>query len=70
MYKGNIYAIDGAGIARVYGHGPTRDEAITQCRIACVEYLRDRPDIDSLGILENTDPSHRFSYRSVMKVAR
>lgn len=68
-YKGTIYAQDGDGIARVYGYGNTRDQAIGQCRLACDEYLRDRPDIVSLQIVECSDPINSpFSYQTVARI--
>lgn len=39
-----MHGIDANGIPRVYGTGPTRDVAETECRQAVIEYVRRRPE--------------------------
>lgn len=41
-------AKDKAGINRCYGLGQTEHESLRQCKIACLDYIRSRKDIDIL----------------------
>ena len=49
-----INGIDKNSVARVYGIGKTRDEALRNCVKAGTEYLLDRRDIDALYLVDDT----------------
>ena len=40
-----VVALDGNGIPRVYGDGPTMDIAETRCRDELLEYLKTRKEM-------------------------
>ena len=43
-----VVAKDRGGVRRCYGLGRDGHEALRQCKIACLDYMRSRPDIDIL----------------------
>ena len=44
----NIIAKDKHLVSRVFGYGETESEAISECKLACREYLNRRLDITAL----------------------
>ena len=43
-----VIAKDANGVNRCYGIGQTEHEALRECKIACLQYFTDRPDIRRL----------------------
>ena len=43
-----VIAKDKAGIRRCYGIGTSGHQALIECKRACLEYFKDRPDIEHL----------------------
>jgi len=47
-----VVAKDNAGIPRCWGEGKTIVEAVYECQLVCVDYLKGRKDIETLYLFD------------------